>query len=133
MKFRTRMMLGPLEDPGTLCSSLRFAFPPDGFDSHWIGGIDSSWMAGQAEGTWEVRGNSIWDRPLTDERTSWKILITQGVEMGRRSEIEVNVKIAEGGVIESIQLGGSVCEVMEGNIVVPKEGSRRVSDARRPP
>ena len=81
-------------------------------------------MAGEAEGTWEVRGNSIWGRPLTDERASWKILITQGVEMGRRSEIEVNVKITEGGDIGSIQLGGSVCEVMEGNIVVPEEGSR---------
>ena len=44
--------------------------------------------------------------------------------MGRRSEIEVNAKITEGGDIGSIQLGGSVCEVMEGNIVVPDEGSR---------
>ena len=59
-KFRTRMMLGPLEDSGTLCLSLRFAFSPDGFDSHWIGGINSRRLAGQAEGTWEVRKNSIW-------------------------------------------------------------------------
>ncbi|KAL1703248.1 hypothetical protein EV121DRAFT_281235 [Schizophyllum commune] len=89
-KFRTRMMLGPLEDPATGSAASTLA--------GWLG---------------KQKGPG-----------SWKILITQGVEMGRRSEIEVNVKIAEGGVIESIQLGGSVCEVMEGNIVVPDEGSR---------
>ncbi|KAL1741239.1 hypothetical protein HDZ31DRAFT_45878 [Schizophyllum fasciatum] len=50
---------------------------------------------------------------------SWKIFITQGVEMGRRSEIVVDVKIFERGDIDGIQLGGNVCEVMEGTMAVP--------------
>ncbi|TRM59556.1 PUA-like domain-containing protein [Schizophyllum amplum] len=53
---------------------------------------------------------------------SWAIRITQGVEMGRRSEITVDATIAESGDIERIELGGNVCQVMSGDIVVPAAG-----------
>ncbi|KAI5888235.1 Diaminopimelate epimerase-like protein [Schizophyllum commune H4-8] len=90
IKLRTRMMIGPSEDPATGSAASTLA--------GWLG---------------KQKGPG-----------SWNIRITQGVEMGRRSEIEVNVKIADSGEIESIQLGGSVCEVMEGNIVAPEEVTR---------
>ena len=43
--------------------------------------------------------------------------ILQGVEMGRKSEIEVTVEIRKGGEIEKIELGGAAVEVMEGSLV----------------
>ena len=48
----------------------------------------------------------------------WKFEIVQGVEMGRRSEIEVEVEVGEGGSVEKIFLGGGAVEVMEGWISV---------------
>jgi len=43
--------------------------------------------------------------------------IMQGVEMGRKSEIEVTVEIRKDGEIEKIELGGEAVEVMEGSLV----------------
>lgn len=44
----------------------------------------------------------------------WQFKIVQGVEMGRRSEIEVTVQIDLTGQVEKIELGGSAVKVMEG-------------------
>ncbi|GLB37746.1 putative phenazine biosynthesis-like protein [Lyophyllum shimeji] len=49
---------------------------------------------------------------------SWKIEIIQGVEMGRKSEISVEVEVGAGGDITRIDLGGTAVEVMEGWIQV---------------
>ena len=43
--------------------------------------------------------------------------IVQGVEIGRKSEIEVTVEIRKDGEIEKIELGGAAVEVMEGSLV----------------
>lgn len=43
--------------------------------------------------------------------------ILQGVEIGRKSEIEVTVEISKDGEIEKIELGGAAVEVMEGSLV----------------
>lgn len=40
--------------------------------------------------------------------------ITQGVEMGRRSEIRVKVVLTEEGVVKEVELGGGAVGVMEG-------------------
>lgn len=48
----------------------------------------------------------------------WNFKIVQGVEMGRRSEIAVNVEINGDGSVLRIDLGGSAVEVMEGFIRV---------------
>lgn len=88
VKIRTRMIMGPLEDPAT------------GSAASCLGG----WL-GRKKGP-----------------GSWAIRITQGVEMGRRSEITVDATIAESGDIERIELGGNVCQVMRGDIVVPAAG-----------
>ncbi|KAF8192914.1 hypothetical protein BJ912DRAFT_961373 [Pholiota molesta] len=45
--------------------------------------------------------------------------ILQGVEMGRRSEIVVDVDIGEDGEIAVIELTGGAVEVMEGTVRVP--------------
>jgi PhzF family phenazine biosynthesis protein len=42
--------------------------------------------------------------------------ITQGVEMGRKSEIFVEAKLGEDGKIETVHLSGSAVQVMEGNL-----------------
>ena len=47
-----------------------------------------------------------------------KFAITQGVEMGRRSEISIEVAITGDGTIDSIYLIGSAVQVMEGRLVV---------------
>ncbi|KAK0287526.1 hypothetical protein LTR91_002980 [Friedmanniomyces endolithicus] len=43
-------------------------------------------------------------------------LITQGVEMGRRSEIGVAVTLTDLGAIDKIELSGSAVKVMEGTV-----------------
>ncbi|KAL3475310.1 hypothetical protein BJX99DRAFT_230033 [Aspergillus californicus] len=45
----------------------------------------------------------------------------QGVEMGRRSEIGVEVVIGEAGKIESLVLKGSAVRVSEGKILIPQD------------
>jgi PhzF family phenazine biosynthesis protein len=46
----------------------------------------------------------------------WTFEVIQGVEMGRRSEIEVFVEIGEDGRVEGIELSGNAVEVAEGSI-----------------
>lgn len=48
---------------------------------------------------------------------STRFEITQGVEMGRRSEIGVRVEV-EGGEVRGVRLEGSACVVMEGTVRV---------------
>ncbi|KAF8066645.1 hypothetical protein FPV67DRAFT_1199758 [Lyophyllum atratum] len=48
----------------------------------------------------------------------WKIEIVQGVEMGRKSEIWVEVVVGGDGEVERIDLGGAAVDVMEGWIQV---------------
>ncbi|KAL2866845.1 PhzF family phenazine biosynthesis protein [Aspergillus lucknowensis] len=59
---------------------------------------------------------------LTEGRTGeFKYDIVQGVEMGRRSEIGVDIVVKEAGKIESLVLKGSAVKVTEGKIVVPED------------
>jgi predicted PhzF superfamily epimerase YddE/YHI9 len=44
--------------------------------------------------------------------------VTQGVEMGRKSDISLEVVMAEGGGIETLYLEGGAVEVMEGQLTV---------------
>jgi len=48
----------------------------------------------------------------------WKFEIVQGVEMGRRSKIEVEVEVGKSGSVEKVLLGGEAVAVMEGWISV---------------
>ncbi|KAF9025237.1 Diaminopimelate epimerase-like protein [Hymenopellis radicata] len=49
----------------------------------------------------------------------WSFDLVQGVEIGRRSEIQVFVEVAEGKV-QSVELAGDAVQVMEGKVKVPK-------------
>jgi PhzF family phenazine biosynthesis protein len=44
--------------------------------------------------------------------------LTQGVEMGRRSDIQIQVQMTEDAGIEKVVLGGAAVRVMEGRLVV---------------
>jgi PhzF family phenazine biosynthesis protein len=44
--------------------------------------------------------------------------LTQGVEMGRRSDIHIQVQMNEGVGIDKIVLGGAAVRVMEGRLVI---------------
>ncbi|KAJ7585247.1 phenazine biosynthesis PhzF protein [Mycena floridula] len=46
----------------------------------------------------------------------WKFDLVQGVEIGRRSEIQVHVKVGEAGNVEKIELGGNAVQIMKGII-----------------
>ncbi|KAJ3573491.1 hypothetical protein NP233_g2401 [Leucocoprinus birnbaumii] len=48
----------------------------------------------------------------------WRFEIIQGVEVGRRSEIEVQVEVGSDGEVNRMDLGGDVVEVMEGSIAI---------------
>lgn len=48
-----------------------------------------------------------------------KFQFTQGVEMGRKSIIGVDVVLGSGGKVEKVILQGTAVEIMEGNINVP--------------
>ena len=48
----------------------------------------------------------------------WRFEIIQGVEMGRRSDIEVHVEIGIHGEVSKVELAGEAVEVMEGFISV---------------
>ncbi|RGP76000.1 diaminopimelate epimerase [Fusarium sporotrichioides] len=50
------------------------------------------------------------------DQESVKFEITQGVEMGRQSEIAVEVKMSSGAKVEEIYLGGSAVIVMNGAV-----------------
>ncbi|KAL4869354.1 hypothetical protein BDV12DRAFT_167982 [Aspergillus spectabilis] len=59
---------------------------------------------------------------LNESRTGqFNYDIVQGVEMGRRSEIGVDVVVGEVGKIESLVLKGSAVKVSEGKIVLPQD------------
>lgn len=49
---------------------------------------------------------------------SWKFEIIQGVEMGRRSDIEVQVEVGSNGEVVKVELGGDAVEVMTGSICI---------------
>ncbi|KAF1963341.1 Diaminopimelate epimerase-like protein [Byssothecium circinans] len=57
---------------------------------------------------------------LTEGKPSQVIgyAITQGVEMGRRSEIQIQVLLKEDSGIDKVVLGGSAVRVMEGRLTV---------------
>ncbi|KAL9709590.1 hypothetical protein Ac2012v2_007329, partial [Leucoagaricus gongylophorus] len=46
----------------------------------------------------------------------WRFEIIQGVEMGRRSDIETHVEIGVDGEVSKVELGGEAVEIMEGFI-----------------
>ncbi|KXN89186.1 hypothetical protein AN958_06113 [Leucoagaricus sp. SymC.cos] len=48
----------------------------------------------------------------------WKFEIIQGVEMGRRSDIEVQVEVGNSRELVNVELGGEAVEIMEGSIRV---------------
>lgn len=48
-----------------------------------------------------------------------KYMITQGVEMGRTSDIGLEIKIGENSTLEEVTLAGSVANVMKGELVPP--------------
>ncbi|KAL0567927.1 hypothetical protein V5O48_014069 [Marasmius crinis-equi] len=48
----------------------------------------------------------------------WRFEITQGVEMGRKSDIVVVADIGDGNAVNSVQLQGSAIKVMEGMLTV---------------
>ncbi|KAG6820134.1 hypothetical protein H0H93_005009 [Arthromyces matolae] len=48
----------------------------------------------------------------------WDIEIVQGVEMGRKSEISVQVEVGSDGEVDKIKLGGTAVDVMEGFVRV---------------
>lgn len=59
---------------------------------------------------------------LVDEKAGdYQYNIVQGVEMGRHSEIGVNVQINEDKKIDSVELKGTAVQVSEGSIVVPRQ------------
>ncbi|KAF1983589.1 Diaminopimelate epimerase-like protein [Aulographum hederae CBS 113979] len=53
----------------------------------------------------------------TTEGKNLKVRIVQGEEMGRRSEIGVEVGLGEGREVERVELSGSAVEVMEGRLL----------------
>lgn len=52
-------------------------------------------------------------------RGTHTISILQGVEMGRKSEIDVVVEVDDAGEIATIMLSGCAVQIMEGTVVVP--------------
>jgi len=88
-KYRTRMMVDGTEDAGTGSASCALG----------------CWLASR-----EPRGN---------EKGSFKYAFTQGVEMGRRNDIAVEVaRNDEGTKIETVALIGTAVTVMEGSLEV---------------
>lgn len=57
---------------------------------------------------------------LTEGRPEQRLeyVITQGVEMGRRSDINIEVVMEEQGRIERVILGGGAVQVMEGRLTI---------------
>jgi PhzF family phenazine biosynthesis protein len=44
--------------------------------------------------------------------------LTQGVEMGRRSDIQIQIHMKEDAEIDKVVLGGAAVRVMEGRLVI---------------
>ncbi|EXF75882.1 phenazine biosynthesis PhzC/PhzF protein [Colletotrichum fioriniae PJ7] len=57
------------------------------------------------------------------QEKQFKFELTQGVEMGRQSEIMVEVQVAAGAdgerTIDKVLLGGTACEITRGQIILP--------------
>ncbi|ESK93386.1 phenazine biosynthesis-like [Moniliophthora roreri MCA 2997] len=49
---------------------------------------------------------------------NWKFEMTQGVEMGRKSEISIFVEINDNGEVEKVELAGEAIKVMEGTLEI---------------
>lgn len=96
-KARTRMILGNLEDPATGSASAALAV------------YLSCYHPGRVS-------------PDDDASITHQFEFTQGVEMGRRSVIGVEVDTVGGGrsrEVKRVTLKGSALEVMEGSLVAP--------------
>lgn len=89
--IRTRMVLDVLEDPAT--------------------GSASSALA-----VYLAKHHPKLRKP---EQKLHKFEFTQGVEMGRKSVIGLEVHLGDGAKVEKVVLSGSAVEIMEGNITVP--------------
>ena len=58
-------------------------------------------------------------RALTGQNLETRFEVTQGVEMGRKSEIEVEVIVKEGGeAVDKIFLAGRAVNVMQGELEI---------------
>lgn len=91
-KLRTRMMLGTLEDPATGSASSALA----------------CYLAFHEPGR-QSRDNGI-----------YRYELTQGVEMGRKSVIELEIVGNEASQkVEKVTLSGSAIDVMEGALITP--------------
>ncbi|KAI0460109.1 hypothetical protein F5B21DRAFT_131927 [Xylaria acuta] len=55
---------------------------------------------------------------LAQEKKATKFQVTQGVEMGRRSDITVETTLGEGGKLGEVYLGGTAVVVMQGTLRV---------------
>ncbi|APA14004.1 hypothetical protein SS1G_11185 [Sclerotinia sclerotiorum 1980 UF-70] len=96
--FRTRMFAG-MEDPGTGSASCALAC--------WLGlrGVGGE---GKGVGTVEGNGNGGLEK---------RFGFVQGVEMGRRNDIFVDVRMrSDGGAVEEVLLSGEAVKVMEGTL-----------------
>lgn len=51
------------------------------------------------------------------EQGVWQFNVVQGVEMGRRSELEAMVEVNASGKVEKVELGGSAVEIMAGRLL----------------
>ena len=89
--IRTRMVLDNIEDPAT--------------------GSASSGLA--------VYLSKHHPKLRAPDQKLHKFEFTQGVEMGRKSVIGLEVTLGEAAKVEKVVLSGSAVEVMEGNISVP--------------
>lgn len=90
MKVRTRMVMGNEEDPAT----------------------------GSAASALAIYLSKHHPKLRRPAEKIHKYEFTQGVEMGRKSVIGIEVHLAEGGKVDKVVLSGSAVEVMEGNISV---------------
>jgi PhzF family phenazine biosynthesis protein len=89
--IRTRMILDHLEDPAT----------------------------GSASATLSVYLSKHHPKLRNTQQKLHKFELTQGVEIGRKSVIGVEVALDGAGKVEKVVLNGSAVEIMEGNITVP--------------
>ncbi|KAL1310882.1 hypothetical protein AAFC00_001113 [Neodothiora populina] len=92
IRLRTRMMEPAFEDPATGSASAGLAA--------FIALREYNSSKNKAEG----------------KRQVFKFEMTQAVEMGRQSDIGVEVAIGENGEVESVELAGGAEEVMQGRV-----------------
>ncbi|KAJ5480931.1 hypothetical protein N7539_006825 [Penicillium diatomitis] len=95
--IRTRMMLSGIEDPATGSSA---------------SGLAAYLALTEGEGRGKQQSQEGGDGQI-------RYHFVQGVEMGRRSDIGVNVRM-EGGFIQQVELTGTAVRVSEGVVAVPE-------------